>query len=138
MLGGLLSTCRSQPSAPLPGGAPSFTVTRADFDDALCQVRASVSPRELESIFRRTNNRNTLLAVEAGGGGCGKGSTSGPDPSTSYPGYGTAEQLYDLSVDATEQTNVAADATYVDDVKALRLEMDCHLKDTDITLAAPT
>jgi large subunit ribosomal protein L25 len=27
----------------------------------------SVSPRELEGIFRRTNNRNTLLAVEAGG-----------------------------------------------------------------------
>ena len=27
----------------------------------------SISPRELEAVFRRTNNRNTLLAVDAGG-----------------------------------------------------------------------
>ena len=113
-------------TAATAGGA-ALTTTRHNFIE-INKDRAIVTSR-----FKYIR-----VAVEAGGGGCGKGSTSGPDPSTSYPGYGTAEQLYDLSVDATEQTNVAADATYVDDVKALRLEMDCHLKDTDITLAAPT
>ena len=108
-------------------GGAALTTTRHAFIE-INKDRAIVTPKY--KYIKR--------AVETGGGGCGRAATSGPDPSTSYPAYNSAEQLYDLTTDATEQKNIASDAAFQDTVKAMRLEIECHLKDTDITLAGPT